>query len=290
MRIALTGSTGFIGSNLKNFLKDKNYEVITFGRHNFNDVKFDILKTKNIDNFKKKIDILIHSGSVSVNEFYRKKNVKKKDIVKVIESELRSLEILIKFCKFNKVKKFIFISSASVYGKNKKKKPFNTKQIAYPTDIYGGLKLAMEILGSKLFKNFISLRLFQVYGLNDLKFRLVPSVIDKKKIKLKNPYNVTDLIFYKDLNNLIHKLILSKKINRGKFNAGTGKPINLLKIVKKIIKLKPKKTFLNFGKRVPKILNYSYADKNEIYKNLKWKPSFNINLGIKELINEQKYK
>ena len=190
----------------------------------------------------------------------------------------------------NKVKKFIFISSASVYGKNTKNKPFNTKETANPSDIYGSLKLAMEILGSKLFKNFISLRLFQVYGLNDLKFRLVPSTMNSKKVKLKNPFNVTDMIFYKDLNNLIQKLIESKKINRGIFNAGSGNPINLKKIVTKIIKLKRKKTSLEFEKKIPKILNYSYADKNEIFNDLKWKPNYDINLGLKELINEYKNK
>ena len=290
MKIALTGNTGFIGKNLENFLRKKNLNVITLGRHKFNDVKFDIFNTKNIKNPKKKIDVLIHAASVSVNEFYRKKKIKKKDIVKIIESELKSLEILIKFCKFNKVKKFIFISSASVYGNNIKNKPFSTKEIANPSDIYGALKLAMEILGSKLFNNFISLRLFQVYGLNDFKFRLVPSTMNSKKIILKNPFNVTDMIFYKDLNNLIHKLIVTKGINCGTFNVGNGDPITLKKIVKKIINLKNKKTTIEFEKKIPKILNYSYADKNELYNDLKWKPNYDINLGLKELINEYKNK
>ena len=146
----------------------------------------------------------------------------------------------------------------------------------------------MEILGSKLFKNFISLRLFQVYGPNDLSFRLVPTAIDKKNIKLKNPYNVTDMIYYKDLNNLIYKLIKSKKINKGKFNAGCGKPINLLNLVKKIIRLKNNNSSLNFSKNVLKEKTFSFADINDLKKKLSWKPDYDINSGLKELINERK--
>lgn len=287
MKIALTGSTGFIGKNLKNFFERKNFNVITLGRHKSSDIKFDLLKNKNLK-YKISCDILIHAASISVNEIYRKKKINANNITKIISSELNSLKVLINFCKTNKVKKIIFISSASVYGKNLKNKSFKTTQVASPSDIYGALKLSMEILGSKLFKNFISLRLFQVYGPNDLSFRLVPTAIDKKNIKLKNPYNVTDMIYYKDLNNLIYKLIKSKKINKGKFNAGCGKPINLLNLVKKIIRLKNNNSSLNFSKNVLKEKTFSFADINDLKKKLSWKPDYDINSGLKELINERK--
>ena len=290
MKIALTGNTGFIGKNLENFFSEKNYEIITLGRHKFNDIKFDILDEKNIKCSKKtkKIDVLIHSASVSVNEFFRKKKITHNKIIKILNYELKSLEKIITFSKINKIKKIIFISSASVYGMNSKKKPFKTNEIANPSNLYGALKLAMEVMGSKLFNNFISLRLFQVYGLNDLKFRLVPSIINSQKIKLKNCCQITDMIFYKDLNNLVNKLILSKKIHKGVFNAGNGHPIYLRNVVKKIIALKKKKTYVTFDKKLPKISNFSYADKNEILINLNWKPKYDINRGLKELIDEYK--
>ena len=287
MKIAITGNSGFIGKNLQVFLKKKNHEIITLGRNKTNDIKFDIIK-KNLRliKYKKKIDIMIHVASISVNEFYRKKIINKNKVIKIIEGELQSLEDLIKFSKNNKIKKFIFISSSSVYGKNPKNRPFKTSEIANPSDLYGSLKLAMEILGAKLFKNFISLRLFQVYGLNDLKFRLIPTLISSKKVNLKNCCQVTDLIFYKDLNDLILKLILSKKINSGTYNAGNGRPIKLRKIVDKIIKLKKYKTFVKYEKKLSKISNFSYADKKEIYKNIKWKPKYGITSGLRELIKE----
>ena len=288
MKIAITGNTGFIGKNLENFLKKKNYEIVTLGRHKSNDIKFDMFDPSNLSfsKSKKKIDVMIHSASISVNEFYRKKKINKKSIIKIIEAEFRSLEYLIKFCKQKRISKFIYISSASVYGKNSKKKPFNTKDIANPSDLYGSLKLGLENLGAILFQNFISLRLFQVYGPNDIKFRLIPTIINSNKVKLKNCCQVTDLIYFKDLNALIQKLILSNKITRGVFNAGTGRPILLRKIVKNITKLKKEKTTIIFEKKLSKISNYSYADKEEIYNVLNWKPKYTVNSGLKELIQK----
>ena len=289
MKIALTGSSGFIGKNLEEYFKKKNIEIITLGRTKHHDIEFDIMKKGKIKcpiKFKN-IDILIHSASVSVNEFYRKKKINYKTVINIVEQELASLEKLIKFSKIKKIKKFIFISSASVYGKNPKNIAFKTSDIPMPSDLYGALKLSMEILGGKLFKNFISLRLFQVYGVNDLKFRLVPTVINSKSVKLNNCSQVTDMIFYKDLNNLVYKLMTSKKIVKGIFNAGNCQPILLREIVHKIVKLKKRKTNIKFERKLSKISNFSYANKKEIIKKLNWKPLYNINLGLKELINEK---
>ena len=106
MKIVITGNTGFIGKNLENFLRKKNYEIITLGRHKSNDIKFNMYNSGDLKFSKslKKIDILIHTASISVNEFYRKKKINKKTIIKIIESELKSLEYLIKFSKKKKNK------------------------------------------------------------------------------------------------------------------------------------------------------------------------------------------
>lgn len=287
MKIALTGSTGFIGKSLKSFLEKKNFDVITIGRHESSNIKFNLLEKKTVKS-KENFDALIHAASISVNEIYRKKKINQNNIIKIISSELNSLERLINFCKSKRVKKFIFISSASVYGKNLKNKPFTTKQILNPSDIYGSLKLAMEILGSKLFNNFISLRLFQVYGHQDLSFRVVPTVLAGKSIELKHPYHVTDMIFHKDLNNLIYKLVKSNKVKRGVFNAGSGKPISILNLVKIIMKLKRNDLRIKLHKSASKEKSYSYAFIKDLNKYLNWQPTYDIISGLKELINERK--
>jgi nucleoside-diphosphate-sugar epimerase len=146
----------------------------------------------------------------------------------------------------------------------------------------------MEILGSKLFNNFISLRLFQVYGPQDFSFRVVPASIAGKSIELKYPYYVTDMIFHKDLNNLVYKLIKSNNVKRGIFNAGNGKPISILNLVKKIRKLKRNNLRIKLHKNASNEKNYSYAYTKDLNKHLKWQPDYDIISGLKELINERK--
>ena len=46
MKIAITGASGFIGKNLKDYLNYKNYDLEILGRKKTADHKFDILKKK----------------------------------------------------------------------------------------------------------------------------------------------------------------------------------------------------------------------------------------------------
>jgi nucleoside-diphosphate-sugar epimerase len=243
MKIALTNNLSFMGKKLEIFLRKKNHNIISFEKYKSNYTDFDSLKKKLKLADTHKIDILIHNASISENELHKSKN-----IVNIIATELRTLEVLTKICKLKKIKKFILINSESTYGKNIKDMPFKIEEIASPSSIYGALKVAMGILGSKLFNNFISIRLFNVYGPNDLKFGLSPIKIDSSQRKFKNIHQVIDATFYKDLNNLIYKLISSKKRICGIFNLDNNDLTNQKIIIKKTIKLKNKKTFVKFGK------------------------------------------
>ena len=132
------------------------------------------------------------------------------------------------------------------------------------------------------------LRLFGVYGPNGIKDGLIPNVIKNKKILLGDCLQVVDMIYYKDLNFLIEKIINSSKICRGTFNVGSGKPTILRNVVKKIIKIKGDGTIAKFKKtKIDKIPNFQYADIKDLKKKLNWKPLYNLNRGLKELINEQ---
>ena len=289
MKIAITGASGFIGGNLKDFLCSKNYNLKVLGRAGEFDEYLDLRKKNTIKKINlKNVDIFIHCASLSVNEFFRKKKVNKKNILNNIYYELNSLHEILKKCKKYNIKRFIFLSSAFVYGKNKFNNPFKTGQVIHPTDLYGSTKYAMEILGKKIFKNFISLRLFGVYGPNGIKDGVIPNVIKNKKILLGDCLQVVDMIYYKDLNFLIEKIINSSKICRGAFNVGSGKPTILKNVVKKIIKIKGDGTIAKFKKtKIDKIPNFQYADIKDLKKKLNWKPLYNLNRGLKELINEQ---
>ena len=121
MYFGITGSNGYIGKNLINWLQINNYKYKTLSKSNNNcenDNNFYFNNYENLPtNFFKNLDVIIHLAGIAHN------NKSKSDSYKVINVEYTKLlaEESIK----NKIKKFIFISSIKaidreyLYGKSK---------------------------------------------------------------------------------------------------------------------------------------------------------------------------
>ena len=135
----------------------------------------------------------------------------------------------------------------------------------------------------------IIFRLYLTYGPNQSTNRLIPTVI---KNALKNNSfdcsdgnQLRDFIYIDDVTNAI-LLALKDKKNSGIYNLGSGKPVKVKNIIKKII-AKIKKGKPNFGsiklrKDEPKKL---FPSINKIKKDLKWKPKINLKKGLEKTIN-----
>ena len=110
MNIAISGSSGFIGSNLSNFLnKFKNINLIIILRNPSIDdhsYSYDDFFSGNID---KKIDVFIHLASPNYD--YCKDNYLRDGIAGLSENILKNLENY-------DCKKFIYFSSCKVYGES----------------------------------------------------------------------------------------------------------------------------------------------------------------------------
>lgn len=101
-KIGITGESGFIGTSLRNFLKDKKeIKLIKFEDEFFND------KNK-LDNFIKECDIIIHLAGMNRGE----ENEVYKTNVELAKKLTASLE--------NKKTKVIYASSTQIYDLNKK--------------------------------------------------------------------------------------------------------------------------------------------------------------------------
>ena len=108
-KILLSGSSGFLGSYILDFLKNKNYEVIKVGRSVKSDIKIDLSlnKLSNID-----VDYVIHvAGKAHVIPKTKEDNNK---FFKVNYIGTNNL-----LCGLGKTKlqSIIFISTVAVYGK-----------------------------------------------------------------------------------------------------------------------------------------------------------------------------
>ncbi len=159
-KILLTGSSGFLGTNLYSFLKNK-YNIKKLDISN-SDYNYDL--KKEIPNFKNKFDLVIHAAgkahSISKNED------EIKDFYDVNYEGTRNL--LNSFNLFFP-KNFIFISSVSVYGLNLGSL-INEKHSLDAKDPYGKSKVLTENLiqkwGKKNNVNILILRLPLLAGKN----------------------------------------------------------------------------------------------------------------------------
>jgi UDP-glucose 4-epimerase len=152
-----------------------------------------------------------------------------------------------------KVKKFVYASSAQVYGGGQRQ-PQNEDDVCFPSSIYAIDKhLAEELIrtySNKYQINYAILRLFNVYG-EDLGGRPRPTVetvflkqlLAGEEPHINNPKDGRDFVHVSDVVNALHLALFSEK--SGTYNVGTGRLTTmseladiLAKLVKSPIKAK----------------------------------------------------
>jgi UDP-glucose 4-epimerase len=172
--VLVTGGAGFIGRHLVDSLLKKGYRVVVldiaepFGRPsgNFEYYREDIRNTEAVEGVvrQSRIDTCIHlAAKVSVTD-----SVANPD--DTLDTNVKGTMSVLEACARNKVRNFVFASSAAVYGEAKEL-PIREDAPLKPLSPYGESKVAGEQLVatykaySKI-ENAISLRFFNVYGEN----------------------------------------------------------------------------------------------------------------------------
>lgn len=189
------------------------------------------------------------------------------------------------------VKKFIFISSAAVYRHGSSK--LNENNELGSTDIYAQTKIIGETLvASKCVRekiNFTILRLFNVYGKNNLTPHIIPVILKRLEtsdvIALGNCESIRDYVYVDDVVEMI--LLSLKDITGGIYNVGTGKGLTASDIVMTIEKLLDKKITIVMDKKLIRRIDCMYlvANANKARKHLSWKASNNLEQGLKKIIS-----
>ena len=313
MNILITGCCGFIGYHLSQKM-GTNYKVLGIdnistyydtnykykrlkklkSNKNFKFFKIDIANKKKLEKFfaKFNIDVVINLAaqpgvrlSISNPTIYFQNNIK-------------GFFNLIECIKKYRVKHFIFASSSSVYGNQKKYPVQENADISKPLSFYGATKVCNEAMAysySNMYKiPTTCLRFFTVYGPENrpdmAMYKFTKNFISNKKIELFNKGNfLRDFTYISDIINSISKLILKppkKIIPYNVFNIGRSKPEKVKNFVDEILKqLKYKKVKI---KKVSKKNNneplITYSNSKSLYKFIKYKPNVNIKTGISEFI------
>ena len=304
--ILITGGAGYIGSHVSEILlkKNKNVFIIDNLSTGFRKLvhkkakffKIDINSVKKVHKIikKNKIDSIIHlAANLIIGE--GQKNPKK-----YYRNNVLGTKNLLTACIKNKVKNFIFSSTAAIYKEGQYK--VSERSIIRPKSVYGKTKIKAERLIQNFSKknkvNFGILRYFNIAGSSpsgkiglinrksDHLFKNFSIEIMKKKPKLKiygSNYKTKDGTCIRDYIHVsdiaeIHYLVLNKisKLQISKIlNCGYNKGTSVLEVANEFRKQTYKKVEIVFSNRRKNDLVKIIASNNRLIKFIKWSPKFN---------------
>jgi nucleoside-diphosphate-sugar epimerase len=292
VKILITGANGFIGSNLVKCLLKKQHEIFAISRNDYNLKSLDILiKKLDIENIKSitqdiidfKPNVVIHCAWDGGNKFSDVNGIVQ---VNNINWSFQLLEIVSKI----NIEHYICIGSASEYG--------NTDEIIdetfseNPINLYGISKFSFKVLSEHFCKiNNIKwswIRPFYTYGLNDVKTRLIPKIINKcisdVDIELDSCSSVVDYLYIEDFVKGIETIVDSKL--EGIYNICSGNQYLIKDIIRYIQDITNSNSIITFNEKLNRIQYPTRicGDNKKLLNNSNWKPEVNIIDGLKKTI------
>ena len=293
MKCLVTGCAGFIGSTLSEVLLEKGQEVT--GLDCFTDYYSRQVKESNISNivnsdkfsfFENDVANVIDADADVVFHLAAQPGVRKswgKEFDLYTRHNILATQRLLEACK--DVKKFVFVSSSSVYGNTNI--PFHEDQPLNPVSPYGISKLACEHL-CKAYSDKIDIsivRLFTVYGPRqrpDMAFhKFIKAAIEGEKIVI-NGNNITRDFTYID--DIVDGIIRSAS-SSGNFeiyNLGGGKSSSVDKAVDIIRDLSGKNLNIERTEAARGDMESTLADITKARKNLGYNPKTELREGLKK--------
>lgn len=312
--ILITGVAGFIGYHTAENLLIKNKKII--GIDNLNDY-YDInLKKDRLKELKKKYKknfIFIKADITNRNKLNSLfKKFKFKTVINLaaqagvrysiykpsvyLDTNINGFFNILDVSKNFKIKHFIFASSSSVYGDQKKYPIKETDETSKPLSFYAATKKTNEILAhsySKIYGLKTScLRLFTVYGPygrpDMAPYKFTKAAYEKKSIKVfNNGRHERDFTYVTDVSESIIRLINKEPKNTffQTINICSSKTIKLMDFIKLIEKITNKKISKRYLEKQKGDVIKTYGE-NKTLKKLTGKNKFvSIKNGMKQFIN-----
>lgn len=291
--ILITGGAGFIGQYLVKKLSEE-FEIIVLdnlssgkleniSKYDVDFVEGDVCDEKVVEGIMKEcIDYVFHlAAQISVE-----KSVK--DPIFDAKTNILGTINLLKHAEKYNVKKFVYFSSAAVYGKPNYL-PIDENHPTKPLSHYGLSKLT----GGRYCEVFnvphVILRIFNVYGLGQQSENPYSGVISKfiAKAKENKPIEIfgdgnqyRDFVHVKDV---VKAARLSLE-HEGIFNIGCGEKVTINQLAEKILSLSKKDLKIVFRKKREGDIQESVANIKKARKVLGWKPTVGLDEGLMDMV------
>lgn len=320
-KVLITGSCGFIGFHLALKILNNSSNIV-YGVDSLNSYYSIKLKKKRLSILKKKKNFIFFKEDLSNIKFCKKlfeeynfdyifhiagqagvlyslKNPKSYLINNL--SVTKNLVWCVKKSTY-KIKKFIFVSSSSVYGDHKRF-PLNENAILRPRNPYAISKKKCEdliLLNFKKCKNledFVIFRLFTVfgpYGRPDmLLIKILLTSFYKKTLKIYNYGN-----YYRDftyVNDVVKILLLSVKTKTKVklFNLSSSRPVKIISFIEKVEKFLKKKIKIKLMPRRHAEVLKTHGSNKKLGLFFRYRKFTSLDHSLKQTIkwfNDYKYK
>ena len=309
MNILVTGGAGFIGSHICEKLLAHDFRVICLD--NFNDFYDPLIKERNIhgllarngfslcreditdkkklhETFRKhKIDLVIHLAAragvrPSINDAALYEEVNVGGTINLLDC-----------CREYGIKKFIFASSSSVYGGNKKIPFSEDDNVDCPVSPYAATKKAGELIChtyNHLFGiSIFCYRFFTVYGPRQRPemaiHKFTSAIMEGCPVEVygdgssSRDYTYIDDIIDVVVNNL--DSIKGYEI----FNLGNSRPVKLLDLIGMLEHATGKKATIEFTELREGDVEITFADTLKADKMLKYNPKISIEEGLQKFVS-----
>ncbi len=312
MKILITGSAGFIGFHLANYLMEKGHEVVGLDSMNsyydrelkrhrnkilLNNKSYKFLQIDLSDNDieinESKFDIVIHLAA-QAGVRYSIENPKA-----YVDSNILGFYNVLEICKKYQAKHLVYASSSSVYGNNSIA-PFKEDQnVDKPESFYAASKKSNELMAHAFSKinnlPMTGLRFFTVYGTfgrpDMAYYKFTKKIFSDEPIeiynegKLKRDFtHIDDIVF--GIDELLEKSpsLQGNKSLHNVFNIGNNSPTNLMQFISILengIGKEAKKIFLPMQKGD---VFETYASIDKIQKYTNFKPRKSLQDGLIEFV------
>lgn len=303
MRALVTGCAGFIGSHLVDKLLRIGYEVqgidcftdyypreikeanIAYALHSpkFRLISRDILEIS--ENDIPNVDYVFHlAAQAGVRASWGK------DFRIYTRNNIEATQRLLEFYRDKEIKKFVYASSSSVYGRVKL--PMREDSLLKPESPYGVTKLAGENLCYLYYSNYhfpvISLRYFTVYGPRqrpDMAIhRFVRAILNGDEIIVYGDgYQTRDFTYVDDVVEAM-VMAVNSNVNGEVLNVGSGSRVSVNELIGRIEKITKNKAIVTYVETQKGDDKDTLADIRKAREILDWEPQVKINEGLKHYI------
>ncbi|GBC69343.1 dTDP-glucose 4,6-dehydratase [archaeon HR01] len=292
MRILVTGSRGFIGRHLTEYLAKRGYEVLEADIAEDSALKVDVSSPEDVFNklSTAAVDAIVHLAAIA-------------DIPKTVENPYQCFRVncfgtlnMLELASHLKVSRFIYLSSANYYGAPEKI-PVEEDDRPAPRTPYDYSKVASE--------NFVwsyhrtkklpvtVLRPWKTFGEYEQPSKVVPRFVKAcltgQPIQLYNHgRDVTDLYHVENLCHVIDLCLRNDQSIGHAFNVGTGNKISVRELAELIKKLTKSETEIQLlpprtaEESTPQI---SIPSIKKLQTILGFKPQITLEEGIRRIIN-----